>query len=177
MQVGQRLIDHELHIDGFGGDVLAAVQPEGAFTGCSFTARPAADARIPGAMAEAWRSGFSERLLAYRREQCMAAVPRSAPAVIVQCMVNAEAAGVAFSADPVSGRRGVAVVSAVFGLATALVSGESDADVYEVDRTEKVLRVSVGGKESNRIGTHEFVDFCRRAVIASSLQIHLGGAH
>src|SRR6267143_589420 len=43
-----------------GGDVLAAVQPEGAFTGCSFTSRPAADARIPGAMAEAWHSGFSE---------------------------------------------------------------------------------------------------------------------
>jgi len=43
-----------------GGDVLAAVQPEGAFTGCSFTARPAADARIPGAMTEGWRSGFSE---------------------------------------------------------------------------------------------------------------------
>ena len=36
------------------------MQPEGSFTGCSFTARPAADARIPGAMAEAWRSGFSE---------------------------------------------------------------------------------------------------------------------
>jgi radical SAM protein with 4Fe4S-binding SPASM domain len=43
-----------------GGDVLAAVQPEGAFTGCSFSSRPAADARIPGAMAAAWAHGFGE---------------------------------------------------------------------------------------------------------------------
>jgi radical SAM protein with 4Fe4S-binding SPASM domain len=42
------------------GDVLAAVQPEGAFTGCSFLSTAAADARIPGAMAAAWPSGFAE---------------------------------------------------------------------------------------------------------------------
>jgi radical SAM protein with 4Fe4S-binding SPASM domain len=43
-----------------GGDVLAAVQPEGSFTGCSFTSRAAADARIPGAMTQAWAGGFEE---------------------------------------------------------------------------------------------------------------------
>jgi radical SAM protein with 4Fe4S-binding SPASM domain len=43
-----------------GGDVLAAVQPEGSFTGCSFTSRAAADARIPGAMTQAWSGGFEE---------------------------------------------------------------------------------------------------------------------
>jgi len=43
-----------------GGDVLAAVQPEGFLTGCSFTAGREADARIPGAMAEAWPQGFQE---------------------------------------------------------------------------------------------------------------------
>ncbi len=109
----------------------------------------APSAAIPMRVADVWRSGFSERLLAYRREQRMTPVPRTAPAVIVQSMVNAEAAGVAFSADPVTGRRGVAVVSAVFGLATALVSGDTDADVYEVDRTGRVSRVSVADKESN----------------------------
>jgi len=43
-----------------GGDVLAAVQPEGALTGCSFTSRALADARVPGAMRQAWPSGFGE---------------------------------------------------------------------------------------------------------------------
>ena len=44
------------------------------------------------------------------------------------------AAGVAFGADPVSGRRGVAVVSAVPGFGSAVVSGEADADTWLVDR-------------------------------------------
>jgi phosphohistidine swiveling domain-containing protein len=48
--------------------------------------------------------------------------------------VNAEVSGVAFSADPVSGRRSLAVVSAVPGLGTALVGGEAAADVFKVDR-------------------------------------------
>ena len=43
-----------------GGDVLAAVQPEGGLTGCSFTAQVLADARVPGAMRAAWPKGFGE---------------------------------------------------------------------------------------------------------------------
>ncbi|MFN2549206.1 MAG: radical SAM/SPASM domain-containing protein [Myxococcales bacterium] len=43
-----------------GGDVLAAVQPEGAFTGCSFTAQAAADARVEGSMKTAWPGAFRE---------------------------------------------------------------------------------------------------------------------
>jgi radical SAM protein with 4Fe4S-binding SPASM domain len=41
-----------------GGDVLAAVQPEGHLTGCSFTAQSEADALQPGAMRAAWPEGF-----------------------------------------------------------------------------------------------------------------------
>jgi hypothetical protein len=54
------------------------------------------------------------------------------PAVIVQRMIDAAAAGVAFSADPVSGRRGV-VISAMAGLGEALVSGEVDGESWVVD--------------------------------------------
>jgi radical SAM protein with 4Fe4S-binding SPASM domain len=43
-----------------GGDVLAAVQPEGYLTGCSFTSGREGDARIPGEMAKAWPQGFGE---------------------------------------------------------------------------------------------------------------------
>ena len=41
-----------------GGDVLAAVSPEGALMGCSFAGRAEADARVPGAMQAAWKTGF-----------------------------------------------------------------------------------------------------------------------
>jgi len=54
------------------------------------------------------------------------------PAVVVQRMVPARAAGVAFSADPVSGARGVAVISAVAGLGEALVAGEVDGETWRV---------------------------------------------
>ncbi len=54
-------------------------------------------------IAAVWRSGFNERVLAYRREKGLSPLPRL-PAVLVQRMVAADTAGVAFSADPVSGQ-------------------------------------------------------------------------
>lgn len=53
-------------------------------------------------------------------------------AVVLQALVDAEASGVAFSADPVTGDRSVAVVSAVRGLGEALVSGVEDGDTVRV---------------------------------------------
>jgi pyruvate,water dikinase len=96
--------------------------------------------------AAVWRSAFSERVLAYRREKGKAAACKPTPAVVIQRMIDAQCAGVAFSSDPVSGRRGIAVISAVRGLGTSLVSGESDADVYEVDRRGNILRAEVAAK-------------------------------
>jgi hypothetical protein len=58
-----------------------------------------------------------------------------APAVIVQRMIDATAAGVAFSADPVSGQRGKVVISAIAGLGEALVSGEEDGESWQVTTT------------------------------------------
>ena len=100
---------------------------------------------VPTKVVEVWRSGFSERILAYRKQNGLPLVPRP-PAVLVQRMVNADAAGVAFSADPVTGRRGVAVVSAVFGLGDALVSGEANADTWNVDRFGKILDTRIAEK-------------------------------
>ena len=54
------------------------------------------------------------------------------PAVVIQRMVPARAAGVAFSADPVSGRRDCVVISAVEGLGEPLVAGEVDGETWVV---------------------------------------------
>ncbi len=91
-----------------------------------------------------WLSGFSARLLAYRRELGLTGPPEP-PAVLVQRMVPARAAGVAFSADPVSGRRGIAVVSAVAGLGDVLVSGLRDADTWLVDRRGTIVERRLSG--------------------------------
>ncbi len=103
--------------------------------------------RIPEKIATVWRSGFGERIRAYRKERGLAGEPPP-PAVLVQRMIDAETAGVAFSADPVSGRRGHAVVSAVFGLGSALVSGGADADMFTVDRGGRVVSRAVVEKHS-----------------------------
>lgn len=100
---------------------------------------------IPEKIQAVWRSGFSERILAYRQERGLPGSPQ-VPAVLVQQMIDADSAGVAFSADPVSGRRGHAVVSAVFGLGSSLVSGEADADTFVVDRGGAVITRAIARK-------------------------------
>jgi pyruvate,water dikinase len=96
---------------------------------------------------DVWRSGFCERVLTYRRENGLSSLP-PAPAVLIQRMVASESAGVAFSADPVSGRRDVAVVSAVYGLGTALVSGDVDADTWRVGTLGEVTERELVEKRS-----------------------------
>jgi rifampicin phosphotransferase len=89
-----------------------------------------------------WASGFSERLMQYRREFGLDPMA-SVPAAIVQLMIDGEASGVAFSADPVSGRRAIAVVGAVLGLGNALVSGEAAADTWRVDRGDVITERTI----------------------------------
>jgi rifampicin phosphotransferase len=109
----------------------------------SFLFVPAAKA--PEAVAAVWRSAFGERLQVYRRTHGLAAASRP-PAVLIQRMINASRSGVAFSADPISGRRSVAVVAAAYGLGTSLVSGEQAADTYRVDRDGRILERVVAEK-------------------------------
>ena len=53
-------------------------------------------------------------------------------AVLIQRMVDAEVAGVAFSANPVSGARDEVVINAVRGLGDQLMSGEVSGDEWTV---------------------------------------------
>jgi len=100
---------------------------------------------VPSRVLDVWRSGYSDRVLAYRREHKLEGDVRP-PAVLVQRMVNAEVSGVAFGADPVSGRRGIVVIAALHGLGTALVSGECDADTFHVDRIGTIVHREVADK-------------------------------
>ena len=102
-----------------------------------------AAAQVADRVAAVWRSGFSERLVRYRREAGLAPLA-GVPAVIVQRMVEGEVSGVAFSADPVSGRRGIAVVAAVRGLGESLVSGAVTGDSWRVDRAGRIVGREMG---------------------------------
>lgn len=72
-------------------------------------------------------SGNAEHVTKYRKSHNLSS-QNVTPAVLVQRMVKARCAGVAFTADPVSGRRDRMIISAVSGLAETLVSGEVDGE-------------------------------------------------
>ncbi len=99
---------------------------------------------VTARIADVWRSAYSEQVAAYRKQRGMFRAPRP-PVVLVQRMVDASAAGVAFSADPVSGRRGTCVVAAVRGVADRLVSGERSGDTWHVDRTGRIVSRALTG--------------------------------
>ncbi|MEU4380024.1 rifamycin-inactivating phosphotransferase [Micromonospora echinofusca] len=96
-----------------------------------------------------WASLFTERAVTYRqrngidhREVQMA--------VVVQEMVFPQAAGVLFTADPVTSNRRVASVEASFGLGEALVSGLVNADAYRV-RDDEIIGRTIAAK---RLAVH-----------------------
>jgi len=85
-----------------------------------------------------WRSLRSDAALAYRRRHGLG-VDGMALAVLVQHMVPADVAGVAFSADPVAKRRDVVVVSASWGLGESVVGGSVTPDVWNIDKASLAI--------------------------------------
>jgi rifampicin phosphotransferase len=129
---------------------------------------------VPDKVRAVWRSGFSDRLLAYRREHGLTPAPQP-PGVLIQRMVDPRSAGVAFGAHPTTGRRSVSVVSAVPGFGSAVVSGEADADTWLVDRTGAILERHIPPKHRMHIadasapGGVRAVDVARERVHQPSL--------
>ncbi len=77
----------------------------------------------------------SDRASAYQAEAGISGTMH----LVVQEMVTARAAGVVFTADPISARRDLAIVDAVAGLGEALVDGSTPSDHYEVDRVGNIV--------------------------------------
>lgn len=77
-------------------------------------------------------SANSERIRFYR-EQNGLSNDNIKVGVIVQEMINSEVSGVAFSSNPITGKRNSIVISSVFGLGEGLVSGELNADTFVVE--------------------------------------------
>ena len=86
-----------------------------------------------------WASLFTERAVTYRLRNGFDR-GNVHMAVVVQQMVFPEAAGVLFTADPVTSNRKVTSVEATFGLGESLVSGLVNADVYKVSDGEVIAK-------------------------------------
>ena len=112
---------------------------------------------IPAHIEKVRQSATSAHLTTYAQNREVTSHDKVA--VIVQEMVDAKFAGVAFGADPVSGARDITLVSAVSGLGEKLVSGEVDSENWKVSRSN-----SIDGKSSllTQEQIHAVASLCRQ---------------
>ena len=111
------------------------------------------------AVQKCWASLWTGRAIAYRIRQKIAP-DHVALAVVVQLLVPAEAAGVLFTANPLTGRRDEALINAAWGLGEAVVSGAVTPDTIAADKaTGRTLRRETAAKQvmtvRMEIGTRE----------------------
>ncbi len=93
-------------------------------------------AGVPSAVARCWASLWSPAALAYRVRRALP-IDDTAMAVVVQALVPADAAAVAFTRHPVTGREDQLVITAVRGLGDAMVAGTVTPDTYIVDKASR----------------------------------------
>lgn len=80
-----------------------------------------------------WASLYTARAM-YRRHQQNIPQDKGVIAPVVQKMVNADVAGVMFTANPITGARDEIVIEANWGLGESLVSGEAIVDYFVMTR-------------------------------------------
>ncbi|MBP2411889.1 pyruvate,water dikinase [Arthrobacter stackebrandtii] len=145
---------------------------------------------VVDAVRRCWASLWTDRAVAYRNK---AGIDHAQVqiAVVVQAMVDADTAGVAFTANPVTGVRSEIVVNASAGLGEAVVSGLVTPDQFVLSRDGRVLSRQAGlrevvirskpdgGTESQRGGTESpplgESALLRLAEVCSRIEQHFGG--
>ncbi len=101
--------------------------------------------QLLAAVRDCWASLWTDRAIGYRARHDVDS-EQVALAVVVQRLVEAEASGVMFTVDPVSGATDQVVINAAWGLGEAVVSGAVTPDVYRVDRTDRTVAETVAEK-------------------------------
>jgi phosphohistidine swiveling domain-containing protein len=98
------------------------------------------------AVVNCWSSLWTARAIGYRARNDISHQD-VALAVVVQEMVQSEASGVLFTANPLNGKRTESVIDATLGLGEALVSGQVEPDHYVVDAINgRILGKTLGAK-------------------------------
>ncbi|HUR03505.1 MAG TPA: PEP/pyruvate-binding domain-containing protein [Nonomuraea sp.] len=164
--------------DALGHDVPVAVRssataedlPDMSFAGQQDTYLNIRGDALLDAVRRCWASLWNARAIAYREQN---GVPQDdvALAVVVQELVDADAAGVMFTANPVNGARDEIVLNASWGLGEAVVGGQVIPDTLVV-RDGAVAESRIGDKTVMTVrtpsGTQEEPvpeDLRRRAVL------------
>nr|HET6901841.1 phosphoenolpyruvate synthase [Ktedonobacteraceae bacterium] len=90
-------------------------------------------------ISKCWASLFTDRAVIYRVQNGFDH-HKVLLSVVIQKMVFPQAAGIMFTADPITSHRKVVSIDASFGLGEALVSGLVDADIYKVQEGKIVSK-------------------------------------
>ena len=93
---------------------------------------------LVAAVRDCWASLWTARAMAYRVRQSIDPATVSL-AVVVQQMVDANAAGVMFTANPSNGHRDETVISAAWGLGESVVSGSVNTDNIVVRESDGLV--------------------------------------
>ncbi|HEX2949665.1 MAG TPA: phosphoenolpyruvate synthase [Armatimonadota bacterium] len=107
------------------------------------------------AIRRCYASLYGARVIFYRRER---GIPeeRMGIAVIVQNMVNSDAAGVMFTVHPATGDTSLVVIEGAFGLGDAVVSGSVNPDHFEVRKANREITTrAIAHKDFRDIRTNE----------------------
>ncbi len=127
-----------------------------------------------------WASSFAPRVVAYRRRRGLP-LDASGAAVVIQPMVDAVAAGVLFTRDPVASQDDAVVIVASHGLGEGVVQGTVGSETLRVERRGNALERVAGDQREEIVaapggGTQrrELPRDCRgRAVLSDAEALRL----
>jgi pyruvate,water dikinase len=123
------------------------------------------------AVRRCWASQFTERVFKYCRHQGLD-VADLQMAVIIQQLVPADSAGVAFSVDPIHGDDDTVLIEGIRGLGEALVAGQQDPDRYHVDwQSNEILETTCVNPQEPVLSTIEVLGIAK---LAARIQAEYG---
>jgi pyruvate,water dikinase len=101
-----------------------------------------------------WASAWTDRA-AFARNDKGIAHERAIIAPIVQKMINADIAGIIFTANPITSNKEEMMVEANWGIGESVVSGEAQIDHYSLDKNTLKVKKSVIAKKDRMIAEGE----------------------
>ena len=96
---------------------------------------------------ECYASLWGERAVSYRQATGYDTRP-VVLAVVIQCMVNSDTAGVLFTQNPAAGEKSEMLINASYGLGESVVSGAVSPDELLCSRNGQIIKQVIGSKKS-----------------------------
>lgn len=149
--------------------------PEASFAGQQDTYLDINGVRELGAaVARCWASLWTARAIRYRAERRIDS-RQVALAVVVQEMAPHDIAGVAFTANPLTGRRDELLINASLGSGEALVGGEVVPDQWVARRPDGAVTSFTPARRGARRGSLASDQVRELSALALRVEKHFGG--